>query len=726
MGISLESIKWAFQISGNGKMAYWHPLTWLSLMLDYQLFGLNAGMLHLSNVFYHLINTILLFFVFRIMTGAVWRSAFIAALFALHPVNVDTVAWIAERKNLLSTTFWLLTTLSYLYYVKQPGIYRYLLVSVVFILGLLAKPMLVTLPFVFLLLDYWPLNRLHSEKPVESNKDKKGPASFSGLLDYERSKRIVLEKIPLIAVSLISIYISSQTLKNIGSSVTLDMVPMALRIENAAVSYVSYLYKLIWPAGLSIYHPFPVAVPLWQASLAFIVLMAVSLAAVYNLKKRPYLFVGWFWFVGTLVPVSGIMQGGLWPSYAERWAYVPYIGLFLIISWCAYEFVSRFRINTYATAAAAAIIMALLLGKTWIQIGNWKDEVILYNHAIAVNPDNPVAHYNLGLTYAFKGMREEAIHHYQEALRITPNNASVYYDMGLIYYDLNNLADAIQCFKKAITIKPDYENPRLTLSEIYFKNGDTDNALEQLTETPRYIPGSLAAHNKMGIILTSVRKTDEALVHFNQVLQMDSKFKNIHNNIGNVYLVKGEFATAIEEFKKEIQAYPNSTDAYINMGISYMNINNANEAINCFKQAAAIDPSSPKIRVLLERALIERNRPASGYDEKGTEALARLQEAVRNDGSNIQALQKIARYYASNKEYGKSLAYLEKIVKINPDNPEGYYNIACIYSLKNDVAQSANWLKKALDHGFKDMNMMRNDEDLQNFRASTYYKDLMK
>ncbi|MBU2621995.1 MAG: glycosyltransferase family 39 protein [Proteobacteria bacterium] len=316
-GISLRGILWAFSLTEKYDSPYWHPLTWISHMLDCQLFGLNAGMHHLTSLLLHAANSLLLFYILSSATGDLWRSAFVAALFALHPVNVDSVAWIAERKNVLSTFFWMLTMLSYVFYTRRPNILRYCVLILFFVLGLLSKPMLVTLPFVLLLFDYWPLERFDLKQ--------------SGL--HKKILYLVLEKLPFFIISSYSVYISTVSLKLTRNIISTDYVPMQLRLENAIVSYAAYIGKMVWPSGLSIYYPFPASIAVWKIIASLILLVSVTIFVLFKMRRFRFLGTGWFWFIGTLIPVSGIVQGGLWPEMADRWAYVPYIGLFVIISW---------------------------------------------------------------------------------------------------------------------------------------------------------------------------------------------------------------------------------------------------------------------------------------------------------------------------------------------------------------------------------------------------------
>jgi len=435
-GLTVKSLLWSFSFSDKGK-TYWHPLTWLSHILDCQLYGLNPGMHHLTNVILHMANCVLLFWVFKRMTGEIWKGAFVAALFALHPVNVDSVAWVAERKNLLSTFFWMLTLLSYAYYSERPVPYRYLLALFAFALGLLAKPMLVTLPFVLLLLDYWPLGRLHHPTI---------PSAF----------RLIMEKIPFFILSAISIYLSTLSLESYGNMISLEQVSMKLRIFNALVSYVSYIGKMIWPYNLAIVYPYPSSIPFWKAACSGLFLIFSSLAVVWAVRQRPYFAVGWFWFLGMLIPVIGLVQAGLWPAMADRWAYIPVIGLFVMIAWGIPELSSRWRYKKIGLAIIGAIILSVLTGTTLIQLRYWNNSITLFEHALHLTTNNFVLHYNLGVILAEQGKDAEAISHFSEAIRIKSAYYKAYNNLGFVLLKQGKITEAVRPLYVAVRIKPDF------------------------------------------------------------------------------------------------------------------------------------------------------------------------------------------------------------------------------------------------------------------------------
>jgi uncharacterized membrane protein YqjE len=397
-GLSFKSISWAFSFTD---IAYWHPLTWLFHMLDCQIYGLNPSMHHTTSLILHIINCLLLFLVFKGMTGAVWKSTFIAALFALHPINVESVAWVAERKNVLSTLFWMLTLLTYGYYSLQPGFYRYFLTLFCFLLGILAKPMLVTLPFVLLLFDYWPLERLRSSSPTNTGRYKK-----ASLL------HLILEKFPFFLLAGASIYISSLSVQHHGIVVSTESVSMKLRVANALVSYVKYIEKMIWPKNLAVFYPFPDTLPVWQILGAALFLVCASIFVFRALRSKPYLVVGWLWYIGTLVPAIGLIQAGLWPSIADRFAYVPLIGLFIIIAWGVPDFVARWRYKKIVLATTAIVLLLTFTAATWFQNRYWANNIALFKHSLDVTNDNDVAHQKLGEALAAQGKTDEAVRHY--------------------------------------------------------------------------------------------------------------------------------------------------------------------------------------------------------------------------------------------------------------------------------------------------------------------------
>lgn len=502
-GLSWEGIRWAFS---SGHAANWHPLTWLSHMLDFQLFGLKPGWHHLMNLLFHIANTLLLFLVLQWMTKALWQSAFVAALFALHPLHVESVAWAAERKDVLSTFFWMLTVGAYCYYVERPGIGRYMFVLLFFALGLMAKPMLVTLPFVLLLLDYWPLGRFEQSKPDQvpqmppvrpnrkSRKRKEGIKSavaeikLQGLTDSKINpgpvRHLIWEKIPLFALSAISSVVTYLVQQASGAVQSVEFFPLGSRAANALVSYVVYIGKMIWPSNLAVFYPFPKQWQVWAILGAALVISAVSFFVIRAAKRWRYPAVGWFWYLGTLVPVIGLVQAGV-QSRADRYTYIPLIGLFIIVSWGIPELLEKWRHRKRVLAGAAALVLLCLAIVTWKQVGFLENNFTLYGCALGVTENNYLACYNRGKAYLDLGNPREAILDFDGAIDILPEFDQAYYNRGNAYARLGDYSRSILDYNRAIEINPQYAIAYHNRAASYERLGNPAQAHADLTAAAR-------------------------------------------------------------------------------------------------------------------------------------------------------------------------------------------------------------------------------------------------
>ncbi len=424
-GITYKSFIWSLTSPGLGN---WHPLTWLSHMLDCQLYGLNPLGHHLTNVLFHIANALLLFWILKKMTGSTWSSAFVAAIFALHPLRVESVAWVSERKDVLSTFFGLLTIAAYYRYARQVGIGRYLLVVLFFALSLMAKSMLVTLPFVLLLLDYWPLERLQL--------------------------RTILEKIPLFILAAISSVITFIVQQSAGAVTPLGMLPLSFRFTNAVISYIRYLGKMFFPHDLAVLYPFSLlgfSKLLQIASIAIVI--GISIAVIYTAGKRRYLFVGWFWYLGTMIPVIGLVQAG-GQSIADRYTYVPLIGICIMFTWGIVDVLGRWRFRKITLAILSGVLIVALTICTRLQVGYWKDSLTLYKHTIDVTEDNSNMHKCYGRALNRKGRPVEAIKHFKIALQIKPKYFQAYCYMGESYFLLGRIKQAFECWYQTLKINP--------------------------------------------------------------------------------------------------------------------------------------------------------------------------------------------------------------------------------------------------------------------------------
>ena len=506
-GLTLPGIAWAF---AHAHARNWHPLTTLSHMLDCQLFGLNASGHHFINVLLHSLAVLLLFHLLREITGTTWRSAFVAALFAIHPLRVESVAWIAERKDVLSGVFFMLTLAAYARYVRTPTLGRYITMSILFACGLMAKPMLVTVPVVLLLLDYWPLGR--------------GPA-FAGLRRGRQRSEIrgqIVEKIPLFAMSILSgvaTFLIQE--RSVGS---IQQLPFVWRVENAIISYVVYIWQMFWPANLAVFYPHPENhLPVWQIALAFLFLIAITLLVFLFRKARPYLLVGWLWYLSMLAPVIGIVQVGL-QGHADRYSYLAHIGLYLAITWLIVELL---RDRPAVLATAAIVVIAALNACAWKQTSYWRNSETLWTHALAVTRDNDVAHTNLGLVLMERGQLDDAIAQFETALQIRSGDTHAHYDLSraLIHVDLGQAlarkessGEAIAHFRKAIELQPNYADAYYNLGAVLFERGDVNGAIAEWNKTLSIQPDDADAHTRIANAFLRKGSLHEAVDHYEKAV----------------------------------------------------------------------------------------------------------------------------------------------------------------------------------------------------------------
>jgi hypothetical protein len=476
-GLTWGGIKWAFiaQYASN-----WHPLTWLSHMLDAQLYGSWAGGHHLTNVLFHVANTILLFLFLNRVTRAFWRSALVAGLFALHPLHVESVAWVAERKDVLSAFFWMVTMWAYVEYVIAPSAWRYLAVALALALGLTAKPMLVTLPFVLLLLDYWPLGR------VRGLAQEPGASPMQPELPKQGYWHLIREKIPLFVLVVLSCLITMSAQAGSGSVMPLDIRPLGPRIANALVTYIQYVVKMFWPPPMAMFYPLA-PVPWWQAMAALIVLLTVSALLLARARRSPYLAVGWFWYLGAMVPVIGLVQVG-GQAMADRYTYIPFIGLFIIVSWGVCELTAHLRFKKAILAAGAAVLLSACFWATWAQVGFWRNSETLFLHAIAVTGPNYMAYNHLGMHYANEGLDDKAMAAYKNALIAAPAYPPAYNNLAIIYAKQGKFGEAIPLFKKAIQLTPGNPSYHRNMALAYLKSGKKDEA-EAIMENLKWLLG---------------------------------------------------------------------------------------------------------------------------------------------------------------------------------------------------------------------------------------------
>lgn len=734
-GIGLRGVLWAFKFTDSKSQAYWHPVTWLSHMLDCQLFDLNAGMHHLTSLLLHAANSLLLFYILSSATGDLWRSAFVATLFALHPVNVDSVAWIAERKNVFSTFFWMLTMLSYVYYTRRPDIIRYFVAILFFVLGLLSKPMLVTLPFALLLFDYWPLERFELGQPG---------------LQKRLIFRIILEKIPFFILSFVSVYLSSVSLRRTGNLTSVDLVPMNLRLENAIVSYAAYIGKMVWPSGLSVYYPFPASIAVWKIIASLILLVSVTIFVLFKMGRFRFLGTGWFWFIGTLVPVSGVVQGGLWPMMADRWAYIPYIGLFVIISWGGYELLNKYRLKNILAAAISLTILFVLSGATSVQVKYWQDSKSIYKHALEVGPVNPVMLNNMGNALVKEGKLSEAVGSYKEALLLKPDYAKAHNNLATAFYKLGRIDESVRYYSEALRYGPNFYKAHNNFGCLLMELGKEKDAMFHFTEALRVNPDYDEAHYNLGLLLFRQGRIEQAVSHYARAVSLNPYYAEAYNNLGLAYYKLGRTGYAVKHYNEALRLDPNMAEAHVNLGVTLFYAGDYNKALSHLRRAAEINPEDDDARVKIKTVLEEKEKfqieektlldkiagapnDFAHYGDLGDLyvrykrldlAAEQYIKAITIDPDNHIGIIKLAKIYAMKGNFNKALSEAVRAIRLKPDYAYGYYFIASVYSLLDDKERSLEWLKKAVDNGFNNWDFMRSDKNLYNIWNTSYYMDL--
>ncbi len=565
-GFDWESIRWAFTTNHG---ATWIPLTWLSLMLDYRMHGLSPGGYHLTNLCWHLLNALLLFHILRTMTRALWPSFLAAILFAVHPLNVESVAWVTERKDVLSAFFWFATTGLYVRYVRGPSPTKFLPVIVGMALGLMAKPMLVTLPFALLLLDFWPLRRIQT---------------------YRSWVPLVKEKLPLVGLAILSAALTLWAQRGVIAAIPFDVKPLPLRLENALVSYVAYLHKLFWPAGLSAYYPYPdSSFPLWQLGLASLTLGGASWLAWRFRQQLPYLLTGWLWFVGTLVPVIGIVQVA-GHAMADRFTYVPAIGIFLIIAWGARDMALRrppFRWGLVSACAAAVIVLSVL---SHSQVRHWRDSIALFQHAVEVREDNSLAHACLGAAFLRQGNPIPAEKHLTRALEINPRYPEALNDLGTILSDQGRYAEAVARLTQALALSPNYAEARNNLGLALARMGRSAEAIEQYRVAISLDPRSPKALNNLGAALAQQGRREEAKPYFLRALAIDPGNADALDNLGLLYYELKDYANSRASFERGLRHNAMNPKAFFFLGMIAVAEGRDREAEGYFSRAVKLAP----------------------------------------------------------------------------------------------------------------------------------------
>ena len=585
-GLSWDNVVWAFT---HIHFYNWHPLTTLTNMLDCQLYGLNPGGHHFTSLLLHALTASCLFLMLRSLTGAFWRSAFVAAVFAIHPLRVESVAWVAERKDLLSGLFFMLTLWSYARYVKlsaadkSKGMGWYGLALGLFALGLMSKPMLVTLPFVLLLIDFWPFHRFN-------------PSTI--FVQPAACLRLLAEKLPflvLVAADCIATVRAQQTALHSGA-----LYGMPARIGNAILSYVDYLSQMFCPMGLAVLYPHPGNhLSLVKVVASAVVLIGISAAIWIGHKKRPYLLVGWLWYLGMLVPVIGIMQVGQ-QGRADRYTYLPQIGLYILIAWGVVEVCGRWRWRKVILGPLAAILVSSLMGAAYVQTSYWKNSVTLWTHTLLHTSRNYIAENSLGIALVKQGRFQEAITHYRQSIQDQPEDADyaeAHNNLGAALMELGQMDESIRHFERAIQIKPEYAEAHGNLGIAFMKSSRVTEAVQQYDRALELKPDDASAHNNLGSALVEKGHLDAAILHYKRAIQLSPDYSEAHNNLGNAQAKLGQLKEAQQHFERALQLRPNFVQAHFNLGIMLARQENWKDSADQLQQALneALKQGTPEL-----------------------------------------------------------------------------------------------------------------------------------
>ncbi len=564
-GFSLENIKWAFTFTG---LSYWHPLTWLSHMLDCQLFGVKPGPQLLVNLTIHIFNALLLFFIILRMTGAQVKAAFVALLFALHPMNVESVAWLAERKTVLSTLFLFGAIYTYLHYVEKKKKWKYSLILCLYALGLMSKPPILTFPVLLLLLDYWPLKRFERSAANNYEHTEVLTKPVNRFIFFCKSNigSIIVEKLPFLILSVVSISITMASVLYSRFLVTQQHVPIYLRIYNYFVSIIQYLLNIAWPVELSIFYPFPKTFIVLYFLLALLVVVLITILTFITRKKRPWLITGWLWFLIALLPASGLIQAGLWPAIANRFMYIPMIGIFIMVMWEADE-----RLRGHYSSVLKGILYSIMLVYfaflTRIQNIYFSNSFALFNRCLEVVGDNGLALNNLGESLASLGRADEAIIYFAKNIERNPTQANAYHNYGVCLVDKKDDKKAIEYFQKAIALNPNFIYPYILLSHIQSRAGNVDEAVKFMAKALNIDPDSLDVRGYFGIILAKQGKYEEAIAHFSFVIKRDPGNVPARFNLAQTYQDAGLYNEAMVQYET-LNKIVSHNKGYIYYGIA--------------------------------------------------------------------------------------------------------------------------------------------------------------
>ncbi len=664
-GLTWENIRWAFTTLEAG---FWHPLTWCSLFLDQQVFGLKSFGFHLTNLVFHALNTVLLFLLFRRMTGAVWRSAFVAALFALHPLHVEPVVWVASRKDVLSTFFWMLSLLAYVWYVKERErahgksslIFFYALAFVFFVCGLMSKTMVVTLPVILLLLDWWPLRRW----PFAAQ-----------ALERSRAWPLLVEKIPFFALAFGCGLLTMHAERKVGAMEAVSSIPLSYRMANATFGFGRYLTQMVWPEGMAPFYPYPREFQILAVAGSGLLIVAMTVLALWMARGYPYVAFGWCWYVVILLPVCGLIQVGA-HSRADRYTYIPLIGIFVLVTWGACDLSRRWPDRMAGLWGGAMGVLLLCAFQTRRQIGYWKDSEALFRHALAVTRENHFGHNNLGLALLQREQVDEAIAEFREAIKIEPRYSKPHNNLGIALLEQGRTDDAIREFRAALEEKGDFAEVTYNLGVAELRKGQFAEAIAQFQRALNLRPDLAKARYGLGSGLLRAGRTSEAIVEFQKVVALDPGYAEAHHDLGLAFLRSGDLDGAIAQFEVALRIHPDSYETRYNLGMALVRKNRSQEAIPELQRAAALQPTFLEARQELGRVYLRTG--------KIEEAMMQFESVAHANPTFPGAQSDLADALLRRGKVKEALAHYEAASGAEPANPVLLNNVAWILATSPD------------------------------------------
>ncbi|MGA3268904.1 MAG: tetratricopeptide repeat protein [Verrucomicrobiota bacterium] len=690
-GLTWRGIGWAFT---HIQVARWAPIATLSRLLDCTLFGLWPGGHHLTNMLLHMAASLLLFLVLKQMSGAFWRSAFVAAVFAFHPLQVESVAWVSARGDVLSALFFMLTLWAYVRYVHQSTVPAaastfqrftlhasryYWLALGFFALGLMSKTMVVTLPLILLLLDYWPLGRFTPTPDVGVGAQRFNASTL---------QRLLVEKIPFFILSAAGCLTTVLAQSRAGAD--FPVAPWPWRVGNAFVSYADYIGELFYPARLAVFYPHPgTHLALWKVGLSVLILAIISIGVIVGRRKQPWLLVGWLWYLGMLVPVIGIVNNGD-HARADRYTYLPQIGLGILVAWGAAELLGRAALprRRLLLGSAAGVTLAALMAVAYIQTGYWKDSVTLWRHTLACTSGNRLAHDNLGAALGSQGKWAEARQQFDQALQLDPNDAGTHNDLGLVLDAQGKRGEAIEQYERALELKPAYAGARVNLGDALAAQGNLTEAIQQFEQALQLEPDSAEAHYNLGIALARQGKSDQAIQEFQQALRLRPNLSDAQKYLAKLLASQGRSPEAVQLYQRALQLDPNSAKTHFSLGQALAQEGKWDEAIQEYGKALQLTPDQPAIHVSWGVALAaQRNF---------NEAIQHYQQALQLDPDSVEAHSDLGAALAAQGNWAQAVQQCERAVQLAPDQALPQMNLGNVLAMQGKMAEAIPHFERAV------------------------------